>query len=104
MSSRIDAATLLERALIGDARRAAVAAQVRSASSRRWASATFIGARHRLRIDGAACPEASPWLDSLTEAELPVRGHLVADLAIIERSQADGRFDATIEVLTVEQA
>jgi hypothetical protein len=104
MGARLDAATLLERALIGDADRLGVAACVTAARSTRWASATFIGARHRMTIEGPHCAAVVAWLAGLAEADLPLRGHLVADLAVIEQAHADGRFTATIEALTVEEA
>ena len=104
MSARIDAATLLERALIGDAERVDIALCVRTATATRWASATFVGARHRMTIEGAGSPAVGTWLSQLPEADLPLRGHLVADLTVVEQSYADGRFNATVEVLTVEEA
>ena len=66
------------------------------------ASATFNGARHRLTI---ASDDAGfdAWLAGLPEADLPLRGHLVADLAVADPAlPAEGR-TATIEVLTVEE-
>lgn len=103
MSRRVDAATLLERALAQDGGRAQVTFEVNAMSSTRWASATFMGARHRMTIDGPSSPAIGPWLSQLPEADLPLRGHLVADLAVVEHAHADGRFRATIEVLTVEE-
>ena len=102
MSGRGDAAPRLERALAADAARNGVALTIESHRSTRWASATFVGARHRLELhlqDGAAS-----WLDALPEADLPIRGHLVADLIVLARVGDDRDVRATIEVLTVEDA
>ena len=103
MSTRIDAATLLERALIGNAATAGVAIDIAAATATRWASATFVGARHRLTIAGSYGATAATWLGGLAEADLPLRGHLVADLVVTEQAHADGRFTAIVEVLTVEE-
>lgn len=104
MSARNDAATLLERALLTSAGSNGVTLQVRSATMKRWASATFVGARHVLAIEGDWRDAVSAWLRDLPEIDLPIRGHLVADLAVVEQAHADGRFTATLEILTVEAA
>lgn len=104
MSARIDAATLLERALLADAAGAGVTIAVESAKATPWASATFVGARHRLAIGGPHEANVGTWLGGLPEADLPLRRHLVADLVVVDQSYGGGRFTATIEVLTVEEA
>ena len=65
-------------------------------SSRRWASATFTGARHKLSFDVA---DSASLIASVTEAELAMTGHFVADIAIVE---CEGP-SVTLEVLTVEE-
>lgn len=102
MSRGPDAATLLERALMADAARAGIEMMLTQTAATRWASATFIGARHRLTLAGPASDGLTTWLGGLGEADLPLRGHLVADLAVEGWSRDDGGFSATIEVLTVE--
>jgi hypothetical protein len=104
MSGRVDADTLLSRALVGDAARAGVAIAIDATAVTRWASATFVGARHRLTLSGLRCAATDTWLAGLAEADLPLRGHLVADLVIAGQAQSDGGFTATLEVLTVEEA
>lgn len=103
MSRRADASTLLERALVADAARSGVTVRIVASGATRWASATFVGARHRLVLSGDGA-ESADWLGGLADADLPCRGHLVADLIVVDRTVANGRFDATIEVLTVEEA
>ncbi|WP_313535531.1 hypothetical protein [Sphingomonas sp.] len=68
-----------------------------------WASVTFSGARHRmlLELDGSIVAQA--WLVALPELELPLRGHLVADLQAGSVKSADGVLHAAIEALTVEE-
>lgn len=102
MSRGPDAATLLERAIVAHAGASAVTVRIVTATATRWASATFSGARHEVSLEGDRCDTADRWLGSLGEAELPIRGHLVADLAVVRTERSDERFTATIEVLTLE--
>ncbi len=101
---RADTATLLDRAVIADAARVGVTVSVVASGATRWASATFVGARHRLTLSSEETDAAAAWLDGLADADLPLRGHLVADLIVVDRTVADARFTGTIEVLTVEVA
>ena len=72
-----------------------------AAESRDWSSATFTGERHRLRIELADDPATTAWLDALPEAELTVRGRLVADMTVTEARREGGRVHAAIEALTI---
>jgi len=60
-------------------------ASVAEAVCRPWASATFLGARHRIsvRFSGPdhAC-EAEAFANSLPEAEFSIPGHIVADACV----------------------
>lgn len=83
-----DAARLLLRALLEKLPDGAGATWQ---TQRPWASATFSGTQHRLRIQ---CPDetaARVAADTLGEAEFALRGHVVAELL----ARAD---DATIMV------
>lgn len=58
-----------------------------ASSSRPWASATFIGAQHRviLRFAGEDAPEhAARFAECLPEAEFAIAGHIVADACVDE--------------------
>lgn len=102
MSRGPDAATLLRRALDRSARGAGLSLTVRHADWRRWASATFTGARHELTVEMPDGDGAARWLAALPEADLPIRGHLVAD-AVVLRTHGEGEWRvAAIEILTVE--
>ena len=73
-------------------------------ASRPWASATFSGARHRLRlrIEGeGAQAAADAFLDGLAEREFELAGHIVADIGLVEDLRGDG-VRLTLEALTVE--
>lgn len=67
----------------------------------RWASATFVGARHRLEMTVAG-GAARAWLADLAEAELTMPGHLVADLIVLDARHDAADTIAAVEVLTVE--
>lgn len=98
MSRGPDAATLLERRLRIAAEAAGAVVTVGESDWTRWASATFVGARHRVTISGSG-GAFDAWVAGLAEAELPLRGHLVADVAVVARTG-----DAVVvEVLTVEE-
>lgn len=102
MSRGPDAATLLERRLLLAAQAGGLAVTLAEVQSVPWASATFNGARHQLLLEAPACPALDAWLTALPDAELPLRGHLVADLVVAAMAVADGVLRATIEALTVE--
>ena len=69
--------------------------------SRDWASATFAGERHRVRVEMADDTATTVWLAALPEAELVVRGWLVADLSVAETKRENGQTLAMIEALTI---
>lgn len=102
MSRGPDAATLLRRALERDVRTQGCAITIGTVHSTRWASATFVGAQHRLTLDAPDDAALARWLGALAEAELTLRGHLVADATVTALARHGGCAEATIEVLTVE--
>jgi len=79
---------------------------VEEISSRSWASATFVGARHELtfRLEGeSAAAAADRFLRNLEAAEFELRGHLLADIALVlEERFDDGLVRIALEALTVE--
>lgn len=66
-----------------------------------WASVTFGGARHCLTVEVPAGPALDRWLASLPEADLPIRGHLVADVEIIAIAHLGEVVRIDLEILTV---
>ncbi|MEP9402815.1 hypothetical protein [Sphingomonas sp. VNH70] len=98
MSRGPDAATLLERRLRIAAEAAGVAIAITVSDWTHWSSATFTGARHRLTL-ASADAGFDAWLAGLGDADLPLRGHLVADIVVTARHAAA----AEVEVLTVEE-
>lgn len=103
MSRGPDAATLLARALLAHAAQARCAIILETCDSTRWSSATFAGARHRVSLTAPARPALDAWLAALPEADLPMRGHLVADLAVHTGAVSGDTASVTIEALTVEE-
>ncbi len=86
------------RALTRQAKGEGVTLTATVIARRRWASALFEGVR--LTIETTA-PERNfdAWLAALPEAELPLRGHFVADVELIERQATT----AIIELLVLEE-
>ena len=83
--------------------------RVESLAEEDWASVTFSGARHLLRatLEGpGAVGAAADFLDRLTDMELPIPGHIVADIALLSETRSDGGDYAALELeaLTIEDA
>lgn len=75
-------------------------------ASRPWASITFSGERHRLRLclpGPGAQAAVDAFLEGLEDREFPLRGHILADIEAtgVERD-TDGQIRLTLEALTVE--
>ena len=99
-----DATTALLRAVRAMLESAArfVVEEVRSRS---WASVTFSGARHELafRLEGDGAEDAAArFVAGLEAAEFPLRGHIVADIALVREERRAGCARLRIEALTVE--
>ncbi|WP_294389781.1 hypothetical protein [uncultured Sphingomonas sp.] len=78
-------------------------ASVPQASWRPWCSATFSGARHRIRL--AAPLAAADWLtEHLEEMEFAIPGHVVAEIALDNVQMQGELLMLDIAALTVEQA
>ena len=75
--------------------------------SRAWASATFSGARHDLTLlfqGEDAEGQAAAFLDGMEERDFPMRGHVLADIALVSRAGGEGAVRLNLEALTVEAA
>jgi hypothetical protein len=73
--------------------------------TRSWASVTFSGARHELafRLDGeGADAAAAAFLEGLAVAEFELRGHVLADIALVSEERSPGCARIRLEALTVE--
>lgn len=102
MSRGPDAATLLERALLASAQAAGCPVALVSADWTRWASATFVGARHRIALRASPSPLLDAWLAGLGEAEFALRGHIVADLVVASVAREGAWVEVMLEALSVE--
>lgn len=102
---RHDPATALIRAVLSLAKGDATLEEHRGTA---WASATFSGMRHvmRLRFDGEQAVTTALWLARiLPEHEFAISGHLVADIAVTDthrRDEGTPIMTMVIEALTVE--
>lgn len=97
-----DCARALVHALTRSAAAQGCAVTVTDQGWRRWASATFAGARHRLGVSGTPSAAFDAWLSRLADAELSVGGQLVADLGVTAVAREAGETRAAIEVLTLD--
>ncbi len=103
MSRGPDAETLLRRALEAQAEAAGCPIILVESDWTRWASATFSGARHMLTLAAPPSSALDAWLARLPEAELTLRRHLVADLAVEHVRRTGDRVTVSLEVLTLEE-
>ncbi|WP_375394573.1 hypothetical protein [uncultured Sphingomonas sp.] len=97
-----DAGTLLVRALRAQAMAASVVIAVRSIATRPWASATFIGAGHRIAVEAEPGESFDRWIATIPESEWIIRGHLVADLIVDRIILNGGNASVSISILTIE--
>jgi hypothetical protein len=75
--------------------------------TRSWASGTFTGARHELAfqlVGEGAEMVADAFVAVLDRAEVAMRGHLLADIALLSQERRDGVVKIRIEGLTIEDA
>ncbi|WP_373488211.1 hypothetical protein [Blastomonas sp.] len=104
---RRDPATALIRALIALAGPGVELQEHRGTS---WASATFAGMRHVLRLHFAgadAVAQGDQLARRLGDQEFTIAGHIVADIAVRDthrRCDGEPALTLTIEALTVEDA
>lgn len=103
MSRGPDAGVLLERRLRQSALVAGCAVTILKADWERWASATFTGARHQVTLSSSAGAALDAWLAGLSEVDLPLNGHLVADVVVRSVERAGETAVVTMEALTVEE-
>ena len=87
----------LARALIADAGTNGLGITIQDERERPWASATFAGTRHRLRVTIADTAARAAWLAALPEAEFTLPADIVIDITVREAG-TDG---VVLEALTV---
>ncbi|WP_343518760.1 hypothetical protein [Sphingomonas sp.] len=102
MSRWADAGTQLERALLRDAAAEGIMLTTLATDGTQWASVTFTGTRHRITIAAIGSPLLDRWLAALPDAEIQLRGHLVADLVVAGERRGGERVEIELEALTVE--
>lgn len=74
--------------------------------SRRWTSVTFQGARHELafRLEGGGAEAAAErFLSGLDARNFALRGHLLADVSLVEEERRPGFARIRLDALTVEE-
>ena len=98
MRGERDTRAVLARAIRRDAAAAGCCVTLESLRSEPWFSATFVGARHAWQLAEAGVG-ADAWLAGLSDTDLTVPGHLLADLSVVRDGGA-----VTIEALILEAA
>ena len=101
MSRGPDIGTLLVRALYRLSCAAGCPLEIVESDWVRWASATFNGARHVMVWRAVPSAALDDWLAALPEAEVALRGHLLADIVVaaVTRTADEARIE--IAALTV---
>lgn len=89
---------MIRRALTASAHRVGLTLDLRDVQETPWSSATFTGTRLTITL-AIAGADSAPWLAALPEEDLPVPGHLVADLVVVAATGTG----ATVEVLLLEK-
>lgn len=97
-------ARLLERALVDTAARAGTAITVTGNRAAEWHSATFSGMRHEIAGEATTGAALDRWLEALAETELPIAGHLVADIAVASLTRNAAETTFVLEALTVAES
>lgn len=103
MSRGPDVGTLLVRALYRDSVAAGCPLEIIDSDWVRWASATFNGARHAMTWCAAPSDTLDAWLAALPDADLTLRGHLLADVAVTAVTRTADNVRIEIEALTVSE-
>lgn len=101
LSTAADPAVVLMRAIVASAAAAGCVVEIAAAEERPWASATFVGARHRLTVDAAPSRAFDAWLAGLSDTELVMRGLIAAELTVERRDRCGDRDRAAVTVLAL---
>lgn len=104
MTRGVNGARCLERALLASAREARLDIAIEATSSRPWASALFVGEHVQIRMRGADTNGLAGWLAGLADADLPISGYCVADLAIDHDRPINGDRQFELLVLVLHDA
>ena len=108
MANAFDAADELARAIRASFGGCGSGCELEEMTSRSWASVTFAGARHRLRLrlsGERAGDAADAFLAGLSERDFALRGHILADIALVEEDRHEpGTIRLILEALTVEES
>lgn len=95
----IETSAALARAVVAQAAAAGCPVEIVSAHARDWASATFTGQRHRLRLRAPPGPALTAWIAALPEAEWRLPRNIVAYIAAEESGG-----DVNLSALTIHES
>ena len=86
------------RALSASADSAGCPVRIVSADVKDWASATFTGQRHLIRLAAPPTPAREAWFAGLPETEWRVAGRLVAEIAVTAQGDV-----MTLQALLIDE-
>lgn len=70
-----------------------------------WASATFVGLRHEMRVAIEGTTHAAEQIGPLlAHAEIGLCGHILADMVLVDHMVSEGRLLLDIEALTLVES
>ena len=70
-----------------------------------WASATFVGLRHEMRVAVEGAMDAAEQIGPLlAHAEIGLCGHILADMVLVDHVTNEGRLLLDIEALTLVES
>ncbi len=99
-----DPALPLIRELIADAAANGCTVHLIASATRDWASATFVGARHRILLTAIASPALTAWLAALPSAQLSPGRDLLGDLTVDRVSPIGNECRIELSALTLMEA
>ena len=88
-------------ALVRSARVSGARVQVVGTRCVPWASGLFEGERHDLEARATASSSLDRWIAALPELDLPIGGHVVLEMLVVERQGRRTNVRLRIEVLTI---
>lgn len=94
-------AVRFERAVARSAADAGASLAIESHHATAWHSATFSGDRHELVVNATPGAALEAWTADLAALDLPLPGHLLADLRVASRQSSGGRVTLRIVGVTV---
>lgn len=95
-------ASPIARAVLRHAASHGLALLLEEDRARPWASATFVGGWHELRLAAARSGDLESWAATLVDADLVVRGGCVAELTVTLAERRPGQAMIEVRALVID--